>query len=99
MKVEKSVDLMEIRAFYQTVDQLLKIGKNSDALKVLYEAMPNKLYDKSLDILYNRNDEMVSKSLRKLIKKVDNIINPVTIAERDEFINSKDKEWYEPNDN
>ena len=37
--------------------------------------MPIELYDLSMDILYNTNNEFVDKKLRDLIKEVDNIIS------------------------
>ena len=94
----KTLDLMSIRAFYTAVDQLLKDDNMVDALKILYDAMPRDLYDKSLDILDNRNDKIASQSLRRLITRVDKKINPTLIADEENVAIPKD-DYYKPEEN
>jgi len=97
MATDKKVsDLMIIESFYIVVLDLLQHNKKSEALKILHEAMPSDLYDKSLDIWENRNDDIANKSLRKLIKKVDKILNPTLIADEMDSDKPIDNSWYEP---
>lgn len=91
----KSNKLIEIKDFYEVALKLLNENNKIDALKVLHEAMPATLYDKSLDILYNRNENASNNSLRSLITKVDKILNPTFIADEEGSDNpSVDEEWY-----
>ena len=41
----------------------------------IIHSMPVELYDLSIDILYNSNEEFSNQGLRKLIEKVNNIID------------------------
>lgn len=73
-KPRKPKEYELIKQYYTKALNQLKNSNNQKGSKVLYD-MPIELYDLSMDILYNTNDEFVDKKLRDLIKEVDNIIS------------------------
>lgn len=73
-KPRKPKEYELIRQYYNEALNQLKNSNDQEGSKVLYD-MPIELYDLSMDILYNTNDEFVDKKLRDLIKEVDNIIS------------------------
>jgi hypothetical protein len=73
MELEKT-NLGKISQFYSKSLDLLQKNNFKGATKVLYNEMPEKLYDISMDILFNRNSESIDKEfaeLKQLIKMVD----------------------------
>jgi hypothetical protein len=73
MELEKT-NLSKISQFYSKSLDLLQKNNFKAATKVLYNEMPEKLYDISMDILFNRNSESIDKEfaeLKQLIKMVD----------------------------
>ena len=73
-KPRKPKEYELIKQYYTKALNQLKNSNNQEASKILYD-MPIELYDLSMNILYNTNDEFVNKKLRNLIKEVDNIIS------------------------
>ena len=73
-KPRKPKEYELIRKYYNKALNQLKNSNNQEGSKILYN-MPIELYDLSMDILYNTNNEFVDKKLRDLIKVVDNIIS------------------------
>lgn len=73
-KPRKPKEYELIRKYYNKALNQLKNSNNQEGSKILYN-MPIELYDLSMDILYNTNNEFVDKKLRDLIKEVDNIVS------------------------
>ncbi len=73
MEIEQK-QLDSIRDGYMTT--LMHINNNDykSATKQLYELLPPKDYDLSLDIMYNYNKEFKYEELRELILRVDNLL-------------------------
>lgn len=74
MELEKS-NLQKISECYSKALEFLQRGNYKLAVKELRENLDVELYDVSLDILYNRNDNSIDKEfeeLKQLIKMVDN---------------------------
>ena len=69
------MDLDDIRDCYNKAYELIKIKNDyKGATDVLYNQMSNKLYDLSLDIMYNQNEQYKDMELRSLILTVDNLL-------------------------
>ena len=69
------MDLDDIRDCYNKAYSLIKIKNDyKGATDVLYNHMSNKLYDLSLDIMYNQNEQYKDMELRSLILTVDNLL-------------------------
>ena len=69
------MDLDDIRDCYNKAYELIKINNDyKGATDVLYNQMSNKLYDLSLDIMYNQNEQYKDMELRSLILTVDNLL-------------------------
>lgn len=69
------MDLDDIRDFYDKAYSLIKIKNDyKGATDVLYNQMSHKLYDLSLDIMYNQNEQYKDMELRSLILCVDNLL-------------------------
>ena len=69
---QEELDLIEV--FYKRAFIFLSSNCKKEAKTVLYNKMPLKLYDISLDILNNRNNKFVNNSLRNLIIRVDDLL-------------------------
>lgn len=69
----KKTDLEKIFEYYTEANKYLKIDEVKKACHILYTVMPVELYDKSIDLLFNRNLRSKSKNLalRDLIEEVD----------------------------
>ncbi len=69
----KKTDFEKIYEYYEEVNKYLNIGESKKACYILYTVMPVELYDKSIDLLFNRNLRSRSKNmkLRDLIEEVD----------------------------
>jgi len=63
-----------IEEYYNRALKQLNNSNNQVGHNVIYN-MPLDLYDMSINILYNSNEEFVNNKLRTLIKKVDAIIS------------------------
>ena len=64
----------KINEFYSEALSFIQRDDYKNATKVLYNSMPEALYDQSMDILFNRNTKTIDdefKELRELIKMVD----------------------------
>jgi len=64
----------KINEFYSEALSFIQRDDYKSAIKVLYNSMPEALYDQSMDILFNRNTKTIDdefKELRELIKMVD----------------------------
>lgn len=62
-------DLKLIKGHYEIALNLINLDKKVKAKIELFNTMPSKLYDKSLDIMDDRNHS-TDQSLKNLIKKV-----------------------------
>lgn len=62
-----------IAEYYNKALEQLKSSGGQVGHEILYE-MPVDLYDLSIDILYNKNDEFSDSELRSLIARVDYLI-------------------------
>jgi len=70
---QKEEELETIKIFYKKALVFIINKDFKQATNLLYNKMPSDLYDISLNILYNINDEtFFDKELRELIIKVDN---------------------------
>ncbi len=70
-KEQLKKDLKLIEEWYLKVWKAVKAEDMKEAISIIYYRMPTKLYDLSIDILYNRNVEFSNEELRHLIEKVD----------------------------
>lgn len=73
MELEES-SLKEIERYYSKALRLIQAEDYFKATRLLYNEMPDKMYDTSLDILFNRNFKSVTQEfneLRELIRIVD----------------------------
>ncbi len=75
-KVRRPKELDLINEYYSEALKQLESSNGRIGHEVLYK-MPVDLYDRSIDILYNVNDEFPDEELRKLIIKVDNILHNI----------------------
>lgn len=66
-------DYALIKEYYDKALTALKSDEPAQGGKIIY-SMPVKLYDMSLDILDNKNDEFSDQELRELIETVDTLI-------------------------
>tara|TARA_R110000868_G_scaffold111290_1_gene300719 strand:+ start:4209 stop:4502 length:294 start_codon:yes stop_codon:yes gene_type:complete len=68
-------DLEEIKLKYNKALVLIKHENNyKGATDILYKEMSHKLYDLSLDIMYNQNEIYQDQELRTLILQVDKLL-------------------------
>jgi hypothetical protein len=67
--------------YYSRALRLLDRGKRKQAEDLIYKEISQELYDLSLDILFNRNGEFPDSKLKRIIIKVDSIINEVKVDE------------------
>lgn len=67
----KLEDFDKVKEFYQRANEYLNQGKLHLAVRELHNRMPYNLYDLSLDILFNTNDDFSDEELRNLVTKVD----------------------------
>ncbi len=65
-------NLEKIKEYYERVWKCIVEDDFKGATNILYREMPIKLYDLSLNILYN--NETTSEELQNLIRKVDNAL-------------------------
>lgn len=73
---KKSKEQKIIKDYYKKAYKLIGKDKKSEAVHLLYVEMPLDLYDKSLDILDNRNEKKdISESLILLIEDVTRSLN------------------------
>ncbi len=77
----KEEELDVIRSYYLRIWAYLSKNDFKSATNILYAEMPMDLYDTSIDILDNRNNEIYDEELKHLITKVDNILNAESIKE------------------
>lgn len=69
------MELKEIKEYYSKALALIQSNRSDLAMKLLYKQMPVKLYDSSLDILFNTNEKFKDNDLRELIEMVDGLLN------------------------
>lgn len=67
-------DQQRIRIYYEEAKHLLQVDDLKEANRVLLQSMPKELYDLSMDILYNLNEEFSNNPLRILIREVDRLL-------------------------
>lgn len=70
-----------IRDYYSKALGYIQINKSDLATKILYKEMPVDLYDLSLDILFNKNEDFKDNDLRELIHMVDGLLNQSSRSE------------------
>lgn len=73
-KVRLPKEMKLIREYYNKALKQLEASNGHTGHEILYE-MPVDLYDLSIDILYNRNDEFGDEELKSLISRVDYLVN------------------------
>jgi len=66
--------LLKIEDYYNKTLQYLQQNDIKSALYIIHNEMPVDLYDKSLDIMDNRNDKNSNDKLKNLIQTVDNLL-------------------------
>lgn len=68
-------NLEKIKEYYSKALGLIQSNRSDLATKILYKQMPVDLYDLSLDILFNKNEDFKDNELRELIHIVDGLLN------------------------
>lgn len=84
-KSKNEKEYILIKDYYQRALKAIESDGLEVGSKILLKEMPVDLYDLSLDILDNSNNEFSDESLRSLIKKVDKKLS-----------NSSDENFEEP---
>lgn len=66
--------LKKLEEYYTRAFDCIKGNDYKGATKILYNEMSFDLYDLSVDILFNSNEEYTDQKLRQLITDVDNAL-------------------------
>lgn len=75
--------LLKIKDYYNRTLQYIQEDNIRSALYIIHNEMPVDLYDKSLDIMDNRNDKNSNDELKNLIQTVDNLLYKESIYNED----------------
>ena len=79
----------KIEKFYKRALDKIYNGDEDSALKIVLEEMPIELYDKSLDMLDNPQDNGTDEELLEILQEVNDIVSRDsrdTVELNDEFI-------------
>ena len=101
--MNKKEEIIKIKDYYDKANKLIKSNDINSAAKLIHDTMGPKLYDISLDIMYNTNDSnelkdlpeeefIENKQLKSLITRVNKALNKESIDnfDSDEPISASD---------
>lgn len=76
-----------IEGYYKRILRELRLDNRKEAERIMYKEMSRDIYDISLDLLFQANNQAVlppkTKKLFYLIDEVDNLMNPKETQEDD----------------